>query len=151
MLDRSRIGYKFVPFQVEVEKGRLRLFAKAVGETNPLYTDEDVALQHGYPSLPAPLTYSFCLGKDIPDPADTLHLFDLDFSEIVHGEQEFEFFEVICAGDVLHGQKQVVDIYERKGGALEFIVVRTDFSDPDGRPVCRTTQTIIVTGKTAER
>jgi len=150
MLDRSRIGYRFPPFQVELEKGRLRLFARATGETNPVYTDESIAREHGFRALPAPLTYAFCLGKDIPDPADTLHLFGLDFCEIVHGEQEFELYGVICAGDVLNGQKYVADIYDRKNGVLEFIVVSTDFSDQDGRLVCRTRQTIIVTGKNAD-
>jgi acyl dehydratase len=144
MLDRSLIGHRFPPFQVELEKGRLRLFAKAIGETNPIYTDEDAARTAGYRSLPMPPTYPFCLGKDIPDPFDTLHLFGLDFAEILHGEQSFRYRLPACAGDTLYGQKRVSDIYARKNGALEFIVVVTEFKDGEGRVVCEAEQTIVV-------
>ena len=144
MLDRSRIGYHFPPFQVALEKGRLRLFAKAIGETNPIFTDEAAARAAGFRSLPMPPTYPFCLGKDIPDPFDTLNLFGLDFAEILHGEQRFRYHALSCAGDTLYGQKRVSDIYERKNGALEFIVVVTEFKDRDGRLVCEAEQTIAV-------
>ena len=43
MLDRSFIGHKFDAHTVEIEKGRLRFFAKAIGETNPIYFDEAAA------------------------------------------------------------------------------------------------------------
>jgi acyl dehydratase len=144
MLDRSRIGHVFPPFQVELEKGRLRLFAKAIGETNPVYLDEDAARAAGYRSLLMPPTYPFCLGKDIPDPFDTLNLFGLDFAEILHGEQSFRYHAQACAGDTLSGRKRVADIYSRKNGALEFIVVMTDFRDRDNILVCEATQTIVV-------
>ena len=144
MLDRSLIGHHFPPFQVDLEKGRLRLFAKAIGETNPIYTDEAAARAAGLRSLPMPPTYPFCLGKDIPDPFDTLHLFGLDFAEILHGEQRFRYHAPACAGESLYGQKRVSGIYARKNGALEFIVVITEFKDGEGRMVCEAEQTIVV-------
>lgn len=149
MLDRSLIGHHFPPFQVDLERGRLRLFATAIGETNPIYTDEAAACAAGYRSLPMPPTYPFSLGKDIPDPFDTLNLFGLDFAEILHGEQRFRYHALACAGDTLYGQKRVSDIYERKNGALEFIVVVTEFKDGVGRLVCEAEQTIVVQRRTA--
>ena len=147
MLDKTKIGHEFPPFQVEIEKGLLRLFAQAVGETNPVYTDEDAAVGAGYASLPMPLTYPFCLGKFITDPFDTLHLFNLDHSRIVHGEQEFHYHEIACAGDILTGRKRVTDVYQRGNGALEFIVVTTEFTDVAGHPVCEAVQTIVVNNR----
>lgn len=144
MLDRSNIGHEFPPFQVEIEKGPLRLFAQAVGETNPVYTDEAAARGAGYASLPMPLTYPFCLGKFIADPFDTLHLFNVDHSRIVHGEQEFHYHGIACAGDTLTGRKRVTDVYQHRDGALEFIVVTTEFTDSGGRPLCEAVQTIVV-------
>lgn len=144
MLDRSKIGYVFPPFQVTLEEGLLRLFAHAVGETNPIHTDQVAARGEGYASLPMPLTYPFCLGKFIEDPSDTLHLFNLDHSSIVHGEQEFHYHRIACAGETLTGQKHVADVYERRDGALEFIVVTTEFRDVEGRLVCIAIQTIVV-------
>lgn len=144
MLDKSKIGYEFPPFEVELEKGQLRLFAKAIGETNPIYTDEVAAREAGYRSLPMPLTFPFCLGKFISDPTDTLHLFDLDFSNVMHGEQSFRYHTIACAGDVLRGQKKVMDVYERKAGVLEFIVVKTDFQNSAEQLICEASQTIVV-------
>ena len=144
MLDKSKIGHKFPPFTVELEKGSLRLFANAIGETNPIYTDEEAAKEAGYRSLPMPPTYPFQLGKAIPNPSDTLHLLGLDFSDIVHGAQEFSYHKVICADDVITGQKRIVNIYEKKHGTLEFVVVETDFKDQDGELACQSNQTIIV-------
>ena len=43
MLDQSFIGHEFPPFTAEVEKGRLKFFAQAIGETDPIYTDEAAA------------------------------------------------------------------------------------------------------------
>ena len=151
MLDRNKIGHQFPAFQVTIEKGMLRLFARAIGETNPVYTDEAAAREAGYASLPIPLTYPFCLGKFIDDPFDTLHLFNLDHSNIVHGEQEFHYSAAVCAGDILTGQKSVTDVYDRRNGALEFIVVTTEFKDASGLPVCRAIQTIVVDNKSGNQ
>ena len=54
MIDRRHIGLELPPQTAEIEKGRLRFFAKATGQTDPVYTDEDAAIAAGYPSLPAP-------------------------------------------------------------------------------------------------
>ena len=54
MLDKNLIGHEFPSFTAEVEKGRLKFFAKAIGETDPIYTDEAAALAAGYRALPAP-------------------------------------------------------------------------------------------------
>lgn len=144
MLDRAKIGYKFPPFEVTLEKGMLRLFARAIGENNPVYVDEAAAIAAGYRSLLMPPTYPFCLGKFIDDPFDALHLFNLDFNAIVHGEQEFHYHKEACAGDTLQGQKHVADIYAKNQGKLEFIVVKTDFRNQAADLVCDATQIIVV-------
>ena len=61
MFDKSLIGFRFEPFTVEVEKGPMRLFAKAIGETDPVYHDEPTAKAAGHRSILAPPTYVFCL------------------------------------------------------------------------------------------
>ena len=61
MIDRKFIGHAFPVHTTDVEKGRLRFFAKAIGETNPIYTEESAAKDAGYRAIPAPPTYLFCL------------------------------------------------------------------------------------------
>ena len=61
MVDQSAIGREFTPVTAHVEPGRLRFFAKAIGETNPVYRDAEAAAAAGYAALPVPPTYLFCL------------------------------------------------------------------------------------------
>ena len=142
MLDTSKIGYEFPPFSGEVEKGRLRLFAKAIGETNPVYIDEAAAQAAGHRSLPVPPTL-LALGMD-PDPFDFLEVFGADIAVLLHGEQSMEYYESVCAGDRLQGRKRVTDVFEKKGGALQFIIMQIDYYNQDNELVCKTKQTMIL-------
>ncbi len=126
MIDKSFIGYVFSPIAIEVEKGRLRFFSKAIGNDDPIYTDEEAAKLAGHPSLPVPLTFLFCLEMDRENPLDFLDLLNIDISRILHGEQEFICHAMAYAGDQITFSNRISDIYERKGGALEFIVIDTD-------------------------
>lgn len=54
MIDRKYIGHAMPAFDVLVEKGRLRFFAKATGQTDPVYSDEAAARAAGHPGLPVP-------------------------------------------------------------------------------------------------
>jgi acyl dehydratase len=125
MIDRRHIGHQLPAFQVEVEKGRLRFFAKATGQGDPVYTDEAAARAAGHPSLPVPPTLLFCLEMESPDPAALRELLGIDYRRILHGEQGFTFHRMAHAGDTLTFRPRVADIYDRKGGALEFVVRQT--------------------------
>jgi len=57
MIDIALTGKIFQPYSAAVEKGQLRFFAKAVGETNPAYVDDIEAKTAGYRSLPIPPTF----------------------------------------------------------------------------------------------
>jgi len=126
MLDKSHIGRTLGRITTEVEKGRLRFFAKATGETNPVYTDEDAAKAAGYRSLPVPPSYFFCLQMiDDPDPTSWITNLGVNLQNILHGEQSFEYLGMAFAGDSLTFESRVTDIYDKKGGALEFLVTET--------------------------
>ena len=137
MIDKKHIGTEMTPHQAEVEKGRLRFFAKAIGETDPVYTDEAAAKAADYRSLPVPPTFLFCLDMERPDPFDMLGMLGVDLGKVLHGEQSFEYKKVACAGDTLRYQTVVKDIYDKKGGALEFIVTETTVTDQTGDEVAR--------------
>jgi len=151
MLDRSKIGHEFPAFSVEIEKGRLRMFAKAIAETDPVYSDESAAKAAGYPSLPMPPTFPFVLGREIADPVDVLTLLEVDVANVLHGEQEFSYHRMAFAGDVLTGRKRIVDIHDKKNGALEFIVLETRFTDNEEQLVCESRQNIIVKNKETQQ
>lgn len=137
MLDRDRhVGTVSEPRTVQVETGFLKFFARATGETDPIYFDEDAARAAGHPAIPVPPTYLFPLSMSAP--AKRGGVFDaenglgVDMARVLHGEQSFTYRRPIYAGDTLILTTTTSDIYARKGGALEFIVQDTRAVDPDG-------------------
>ena len=144
MIDRSWIGKSFPKLTVDVEKGQLRFFAKSVSETNPVYTDEDAAKAAGYRSLPAPPTFTFTLNLAAPDPFEKYVSMGIDLNRVLHGGQKFEYVAPICAGDAITLESSISDIYEKKGGALEFIEEETVATNQDGAVVARLYNTLVV-------
>jgi len=137
MLDREQhVGVVSEPRRITVEAGFLKFFAKATGETDPVYFDEQAARTAGHPGLPMPPTYLFSLAMAAP--AKRGGLFDtesglgVDMARVLHGEQSFTYHAPIHAGDVLTLTTTTSDIYAKKGGALEFVVQDTQAVDAAG-------------------
>jgi len=135
MLDTRHIGATLPAFTTTVDAGRLRFFAKATGQDDPVYTDDDAARAAGHRGLPVPPTFFFCLEMDSPRPAAMRELLGIDIGRVLHGEQGFTYHAMACAGDVLRFEPRITDIYAKKGGALEFVVRETRVSDIAGNLV----------------
>jgi hypothetical protein len=135
MLDKSFIGHVFAPRFADVEKGQLKFFAKATGETKDVYLSEEAARAAGHRALPAPPTYLFSLDFISPDPDGIFGLLNIDIGTVLHGEQSFDNFGQIYAGDRIKLSARISDIYEKKGGALEFVVQETTAENQDGELV----------------
>ena len=132
MIDRSFIGYQLPPFTATLEKGQMELFARALGERGSIFSDEDVARAAGYPGLVAFPTYLIRLGTRDDLTYGLFRTLGIDLARLLNGEQEFRFGRPACAGETLHGTKRVKDIFDRKGGALEFVVTETSYHDGGG-------------------
>ncbi len=132
MIDRRYIGHALEPYSVPVEAGRLRFFAKATGQADPVYSDPAAARAAGHRDLPVPPTFLFCLEMDGPNPAAIRELLGLDYRRLLHGEQQFSYHAMAHAGDVLTFEQRIDDIYDKKGGALEFVVRLTRVSNQRG-------------------
>jgi len=135
MIDKSHIGKTFPLHSVVVEAGRLRFFAQAIGETSAVYVDEVAAQAAGYRSLPVPPTFLFGLEMERPDPLAWLPEVGLNLARILHGEQNFVYHQPACAGDVLTFETCISDIYDKKNGALEFVVKKSRVSNQHGEHV----------------
>ena len=122
MIDKKFIGYQLKPSVLMVDRTRLQFFAKAIGEQDPVYLDLAAAQAAGYPDLPAPPTFMFA--ADLDSGANDQLLTDLDIPlvKLLHGEQSFKYIKPVCAGDTLSVESTITDIYDKKGGKLEFVV-----------------------------
>ncbi len=138
------VGREYAPFEVAVEKGRLRFFAKAIGADDPVYTDEGAARAAGYADLPAPPTFAFSITMDAGQSFNVLEDMEIPLPKAVHGAQGFTYHKPIIAGDVISGQQKISKIYEKKGGALLFIETEIELSNQNGERVCDLHSTIVV-------
>lgn len=147
MIDKRFIGHVMPAFSAEVEKGRLRFFAKATGQTDPVYADEAAARAAGFPSLPVPPTFLFCLEMEAPDPAAIRNLLGMDYRTLLHGEQGFTYHRMAFAGDTLTFEQRIDDIYDKKGGALEFVVRKTRVTNQRGEDVAELRAVTVIRNK----
>lgn len=143
MIDRSYIGHKREPLTVAVEPFQLRLFAKAIGETNPIYLEAEAAKAAGYRNMLAPPTFANALSMSSPDPFGDWPAMGIELAKVLHGEQKFEYFAPICAGDTITLQDEITDIYDKNDGAMEFMVSETAVSNQNGELVGKMTSVLI--------
>jgi acyl dehydratase len=146
MVDRTHIGSTLPQHSTTVEAGRLRLFAKAIGETRPEYIDEAAARAAGHPALPAPPTYALCLDFDMHDPYAWFAQYGIDLARVLHGSQSFRYFAPIYAGDRLTFASRIEDVFQKRRGALTFVIKETDVTNQHGVRVAELRATIVIRG-----
>ncbi len=138
------IGKRYDPVTYAVGREKIREYASAVGETNPLHHDLQAARDAGYADLLAPPMFAVVYASRSVIPA----LFDpevgLDFAMMLHGGQEFVWEEPVVAGDEITTFAEVQDISER--GGMSFFVFRSVSENQRGQPVCTGIWTNIVRG-----
>lgn len=144
MIDRKHIGYTPPPILWDVEKGRIAFFAKVVGLTDPIHTDDAAANAAGYRGIVAPPTFIFGAPGDSGETMQLIETLDIDLGKVLHGEQRFDYHAPVCAGDKLRFQSKVSDIYDKKDGALEFVVNDTRVTNQLGEHVADLHSVIVV-------
>lgn len=150
MVDQSSVGRAFTPVTARVEPGRLRFFRNTLGEHNPIYCDKAAALAAGYPALPVPPTYLFCLEMmDASEPFEFLTALGIDLARVLHGEQRFDYHAPVAVGDTLIFRARVAAVTEKKGGAMTLVVVETKVTNQNGVHVADTSRTIVVRNEVA--
>jgi acyl dehydratase len=144
MIDTRHIGHKFTPFDSMIEAGRVRLFCEAIGETAAIHLDARAARAAGYPNILAPLTFPAAIAMDNPNPRCVSELLELNIAWILHAEERYEYLGPICVGDRITTGIQIVDIYTRKNGALQFVVTALEMHNELAEPVCKVRRSFAV-------
>lgn len=147
-MDPNAAGKSFPPYECRIERGKIKEFADAIGDPNPVYRDPEAAKNAGLPGIPAPPTLLRTFLYETPDSKNALGV--KDWSYIVHGEQEFEYLAPVYAGDVLTGRDRIVGIVEkesRRAGKLQIGVIETTFVNQRGETVQIARRTLVETGK----
>jgi acyl dehydratase len=143
-VNKEAIGKEWPAVEYEVGREKIREYANAVGEANPVHHDPEAARAAGFRNVVAPpmfcVVYSApAVGPGILDPEVGINL-----AAMVHGGQEFVWGEPVCAGDVITTKAKLVDVSERNG--MGFYVFESVSTNQDGAETVRGTWTDIVRG-----
>ena len=142
LVNADAIGKTYPVTTYAVGREKVREYAHAVGETNPLYLNVEAAREAGYADVVAPPMFAVVYAGRAITPA----LFDpdvgIDFPKMLHGGQEFIWGPVVVAGDEITTTTTVKDISTR--GGMNFFVFETDSRNQRGETVCTGLWTNIV-------
>ena len=124
-------GNEYPPYAVTVERGRLKDFARAIGDLSPFYLDDRVGAASEFGDVIAPPTFAITFRDEQADTNTMLKDLGVNISRILHGEQEFELHRAILPGETLLCRPKITDVYEKSGrsGAMAFVVRETSVTD----------------------
>lgn len=125
----KKVVLNYEPFKIEA--GKVREFSCAIGSTNPIYFDHEKAIQAGYRTIVAPPTFYTVV--DYWNKRDFYKLFDLlklNPTNVLHGEQSYQYFHDVYDGDTITSQLVVLNQIEKKGKI--FYKLETTYKNQQG-------------------
>jgi len=140
----SAVGKTFPPVTYAVGREKVREYAHATFETDPLYLDVDAARAAGFPDVVAPPMFAVVYAAPAVAPALLDPEVGIDFARMVHGGQEFRWGPLVVAGDEITTTVEVKSIEDR--GGMGFFVFESVSRNDRGDDVCVGTWTNIVRG-----
>lgn len=131
----------------ELGRAAIRYFALAVGDDNPLYTDDAYAREHGYDGVVAPPTL-ICetnqyagLPRDADGYAGHSWPIEVPGARLVRGGNSYEFHQPVRPGDVVTATWRIHSA-EEKAGKL-FVVSRATYVNQHGDLLAVNEETLI--------
>jgi acyl dehydratase len=143
-VNKDAVGKQWPPVAYEVGLEKIREYAHAVGETNPVHLDRGTALAAGFRDVVAPPMFCVVYSAPAMGPAVLDPEVGINLAAMVHGSQEFQWGEPVCAGDVITTQPRLSEAYEKDGRG--FYVFLSESTNAEGKLTVRGTWTNIVRG-----
>lgn len=147
---KAQIGVESNPSVYEIDRSSIRRWAEAIGDPNPLYTDEEYAKSKGYRSIIAPPgfigQYAFPVAsKSTGASTSAFRGVASPFSRNLNGGNEYELLKTVQAGDTLMMTTMIADLREREGrmGKMFIVVTEFIFRNQDGDVVVKVRNTSI--------
>ncbi|MDP6799398.1 MAG: MaoC family dehydratase N-terminal domain-containing protein [SAR202 cluster bacterium] len=121
---RAAINVESEPYTNAVEQGAIEKFARAIGDTNPLFSDEAAARKSRYGGIIAPPTFFRSL-RSGPSKVDVQSPYPANLD----GGSEWEYFEPVRPGDRITVTTYLANAFERAGrlGNMLFMVRETKY------------------------
>ena len=146
MADKTKAGKKFPAVVWEVERGKMREFVRAIGDMNPIFTDKAAAEKEGYRDTPASTTFLTVPAMWCNILANILIDLNVNIAMILHGEEEYEYYQEIYPGDILTGIPQITRIEEKaskSGRLMDMVTIETLYMNQKGENVAKARSLIV--------
>ena len=129
------------PDYFEVDREKIREFARAVKDDHPAHYSEAAAKECGYDGVVASLTFLAVAGRRVQ--AEIFNQFDVpvNMERVLHRDQKLVFHRPIIAGDKLWFDSYLDSVIESHGAILTEI--RGEVTDADGKPVITSIVTVL--------
>ena len=111
---------------------KIREYAFAVGESNPLHLDPEAARAAGFADVVAPPMFAVVYAGRSVGPALLDPEVGMNFALMVHGGPGFRWGPLVVAGDEITTTTEVKEINDR--GSMNFYVFETARSTSATRP-----------------
>ncbi|HEV8555187.1 MAG TPA: MaoC family dehydratase N-terminal domain-containing protein [Actinophytocola sp.] len=142
-LAESFKGRTYPPTWVyEVSREKIKEFADAIGDPNPIYRDADAAQAAGHKDVIAPPTFVTIINLRAIDVIIHDPELGLDYGRMVHADQRFSHQRPVRAGDRLTVTAFVDDVATRLGN--DFLGIRAEINSDDGELVCTARASLVV-------
>jgi acyl dehydratase len=129
------------PDHFEVDREKIREFARAVKDEHPAHYSEAAAKECGYDALIASLTFLAVAGRKVQ--LEIFNQFDvpINMERVLHRDQKIVFHRPILAGDKLFFDSYLDSVTESHGAVVTEI--RGEVTDADGKPVLTSIVTVM--------
>ncbi|MBI3395886.1 MAG: MaoC family dehydratase N-terminal domain-containing protein [Spirochaetia bacterium] len=141
-LSKEIVGRKLDPYTFTVERGKVKEFCKAIGETNPLYLDPKAAKEAGFDDTPIPPTFQTAFQFwGYPKIWDDMKDMGIDIARLLHMKEEYTYVKPIYPGTVVHAQGEVIDV---KTGKMDMVTFKTTYANEKGEPCIEAEMAIVI-------
>ncbi|MCB1325442.1 MAG: MaoC family dehydratase N-terminal domain-containing protein [Spirochaetales bacterium] len=141
-LSKDIVGTKLDRYQYAVERGKVQEFCKAIGETNPIYTDVEAAKKEGFKDTPIPPTFQTAfMFWGYPKIWEDMRSLGVDTDRLLHMKEEYNYLKPLYPGTTITAQAEVSDV---KIGKMNMVTFRSVYSDESGAPCIEAEMAIVI-------
>lgn len=139
-LFKDQIGKESTKVKNVVERGAVKKFAEAIGDSHPIYFDELTGINSRFRANIAPPTFPrvFDYGE--------IEGFHLPVKGLIHGEQTFHYNRPLLVGETVYCFSRIKSYLEKKGnfGKMGFLVIESFGEDESGKTIFNSSSTIVI-------
>ena len=133
-VDTKFIGREYKPVTYVVGQEKIKEYALAVGDLNPLYIDHGIA----------PPMFVVVFARDSMFSLFEDNEIKINFSRLLHGEQEFNFHKIVKANDTITTHPKIKNIYQKNNN--DFVELETKSFNQNKELVVEGIWTFIIRG-----